>query len=301
MLSKLIFISFAAVSAFFNPSIKLSNGRTATLNGRGPPVLFSTGLFGTMPAQFYTEIIKYLKHNLTIVTIDGAMPITPKDVVDLADSLKVDQIAYIGHSSFNPEILETGRINNAVLIDPIVLPNLDVNGILSGGLNNIEGRSITIDYPVLIIKSEKLYQSKLDLPTWQELEINGDVEVEIYDGVGHPDILDDQWANIAKNTELWGTAQGKSVSFKDWKLDNKNTVPAIRKEYRNYTASRILQLINNEPPIRVFRPVDTKAEAAMMAAARADVVVATAKAAAARLEARAAVNDHTFDNEIPYN
>tara|TARA_B110000305_G_C19382406_1_gene610322 strand:- start:440 stop:679 length:240 start_codon:yes stop_codon:yes gene_type:complete len=76
------------------------------------------------------------------------MPITPKVVVDLTNCLKVHQIAYIGHSSFNPEILETGRINNAVLIDPIVLPNLDVNGILSGGLNNIDGRSVTIDNEV---------------------------------------------------------------------------------------------------------------------------------------------------------
>ena len=59
MLSKLIIIGLASVSAFFNPSVKLSNGRTATLNGRGPPVLFSTGLFGTMPQQFYNELIKY--------------------------------------------------------------------------------------------------------------------------------------------------------------------------------------------------------------------------------------------------
>ena len=58
MFSKLFIITLASVSAFFNPTVKLSNGRTATLNGRGPPVLFSTGLFGTMPQQFYNEIIK---------------------------------------------------------------------------------------------------------------------------------------------------------------------------------------------------------------------------------------------------
>ena len=163
MLSKLIIIGLASVSAFFNPSVKLSNGRTATLNGRGPPVLFSTGLFGTMPQQFYNELIKSLKHNVTVVTLDGAMPITPKDITDLADSLKVDSLTYVGHSSFNPDLLETDRINNALLIDPIVIPALDINGVLSGGLNNIDGRTITLDYPVVVIKSEKLYQSKLDL------------------------------------------------------------------------------------------------------------------------------------------
>ena len=95
MLSKLIIISLASVSAFFNPSVKLSSGRTATLNGRGPPVLFSTGLFGTMPQQFYNEVIKNLKHNVTVVTLDGVMPIMPKDIIDLTDTLKVDTITYL--------------------------------------------------------------------------------------------------------------------------------------------------------------------------------------------------------------
>ena len=94
--------------------------------------------------------------------------------------------------------MKTDRINNALLIDPIVIPSLDINGVLSGGLNNIEGRSVTLNYPVVVIKSEKLYQSKLDLPTWQELKINGDVHSEIYDGVGHPYILDDTWAMLLK-------------------------------------------------------------------------------------------------------
>ena len=247
MLSKLIIITLASVSAFFNPSVKLSNGRTATLNGRGPPILFSTGLFGTMPQQFYNELIKNLKHNVTLVTLDGVMPIMPKDIIDLADSLKVDTITYVGHSSFNPHLLETDRINNALLIDPIVIPSLDINGVLSGGLNNIDGTSITVDYPVVVIKSEKLYQSKLDLPTWQELQINGHVQSEIYDAVGHPDILDDTWANLAKSTDLWGTAQGETMSFKEWKYDNKNTVPSIRKEYRQYVSNKILELVNNKP------------------------------------------------------
>lgn len=245
MLSKLIIISLATVSSFFNPSVKLSNGRTATLNGNGPPVLFSTGLFGTMPQQFYNEVIKYLKQNVTVVTLDGAMPITPKDIIDLADTLKVDSLTYVGHSSFNPGLLETNRINNALLIDPIVIPNLDINGLFSGGINNIEARFVNVNYPVIVIKSEKLYQSKLDLPTWQELQINGNVQNEIYYGVGHPDILDDTWANIAKGTDLWGTAQGKTMTFKEWKYDNKNTIPSIRKEYRQYVSNKILNLINN--------------------------------------------------------
>ena len=237
MISKLILFSLAATSAFFNPSVRLSNGKTATLNGNGPPVLFSTGLFGTMPSQFYNEVINKLRKNITVVTIDGILPITPKDVVELTDALKVDRISYVSHSSFNSGILETGKLNSAVLLDPIVIPQFNINGF------NTE--SVDVDYPVLVIKSEKLYQSKLDLPSWQELEINGNVNNEIYDDVGHPDILDDMWANVAKSTQLWGTAQGDIMPFNQWKFDNTNTIPKIRREYREYVSKKILQHVNN--------------------------------------------------------
>ena len=35
------------------------------------------------------------------------------------------------------------------------------------------------------------------------------------------------------------------MSFKEWKYDNKNTVPAIRKNYRDYVSTKILNLVNN--------------------------------------------------------
>tara|TARA_X000000368_G_scaffold417879_1_gene415584 strand:+ start:1111 stop:1902 length:792 start_codon:yes stop_codon:yes gene_type:complete len=249
MLIKLIIICLTCVSAFFNPSIKLSNGKTATLNGQGPPVLFSGGLFGTMPKQFYNQLIKTLKHNVTIVTVDGITPITPELIIDIADTLNVDKLSYIGHSSFNPKILETNKINNAVLLDPIVIPEIKINNLISYALYNLHPRYVSVDYPVLVIKSEKLYQSKLDLPEWQELYINGDVEIETYNGVGHPDILDDDWANFAKNTRFWKTAKAETIPFKEWKFNNKNTIPSIRKEYRDYVSSRILQLINKQSPV----------------------------------------------------
>ena len=245
MIAKLILIMTTSVCAFFNPSVKLSNGKTATLTGNGPPILFSTGLYGTMPSQMYNEVIKNLKKNVTVVTIDGVSPISPRDIDDLTDSLKVDTISYVSHSSFNPKILESNKINNAVLIDPIVVPNLDVVTLLNSGLNAFDGHHVNVDYPIIVIKSEKLYESKFDLPRWQELKISSALlENEIYDGVGHPDILDDSWANFAKNTNLWGVAQGDVLSFKEWQYDSKNTIPQIRKEYREYVCQKILNLVN---------------------------------------------------------
>ena len=70
-LYKYFIFSVGIVSAFFAPSIKTSSGQKLSVVGQGPPFLFSTGLFGTMPSAFYSEFISYLKKNITIVSIDG--------------------------------------------------------------------------------------------------------------------------------------------------------------------------------------------------------------------------------------
>tara|TARA_B100001093_G_C26844221_1_gene1021991 strand:+ start:2856 stop:3581 length:726 start_codon:yes stop_codon:yes gene_type:complete len=235
MISKLLLISLAYTSAFFNPHAKLSSGKTATLMGNGPPVLFSTGLYGTMPRFFYNEFVSDLKKNFTIVTIEGLDPIKPQDIDDVADAIKTDTLAYISHSSFEPEILESKRINTAIMLDPISIPKVSFNG--------VEQHSVSFDYPALVIKAGKLYDAKAPLPEWQNIEMNGDVKYETYEDVGHPDILDDNWANIAKQIGLWEMVEGEMMSFKDWKLNGKNSIPQIRKQYRKDTSRRISEFI----------------------------------------------------------
>ena len=66
---------------------------------------------------------------MTIVTIDGIEPITKKDIEDVNNTLRVDTISYLSHSSFNPEVLETNVINSAILLDPICLSKVNFNGI----------------------------------------------------------------------------------------------------------------------------------------------------------------------------
>ena len=46
---------------FFNTNIKLSSGKTAILDGKGPSLLFSGGLYGTMPTRLYSKLINDLK------------------------------------------------------------------------------------------------------------------------------------------------------------------------------------------------------------------------------------------------
>ena len=63
---KLFFIvnMFLVASSFFTPSIKTNKGEKLTISGNGPPILFSPGLYGTMPSQFYNNFLNKLKKNI---------------------------------------------------------------------------------------------------------------------------------------------------------------------------------------------------------------------------------------------
>lgn len=235
----LLILNLNFINSLFNPTIKLNSGKKAKIIGKGPPIFFSPGLFGTMPTFLYSNLINNLKKNLTVVVIDDLRPININDLNDITHKLSVDTIAYLSHSSFFPKTLESNVINSAILLDPICLPNINFNGI-----NN---PSVSLNYPVHIIRAEKLYNTDVPLPEWQELEIyTSNIIDETYNSIGHPDILDDIWADLAKSLDLWDTADNKIVSFKEWKfINNRNDIKKIRKEYRNYVCERINLLIND--------------------------------------------------------
>ena len=46
----------------------------------------------------------------------------------------------------------------------------------------------------------------------------------MYKDVGHPDLLNDYWANLAIKSQLWRgiTIRRERKKFKDWKLDKNN-------------------------------------------------------------------------------
>ena len=227
----------------FNPTVKLSSGKQVSLVGTGPPVIFSSGLFSTMPRALYNDFVANLKKNVTIVSVDNFSPLSKRDINDIVDTLNVNSVSYISHSSFQPDILESDKINKAVLVDPICLPKVDV-----GNLNSVDVNAVNIDvkFPVMIFKAEKLYEGDKTLPEWQDPQINGIVCTETIDNVGHPDLLDDTWADIAKNLGFWNTAQGEKVDFKDWKFIKNSNLKQIRKKYRDYVADKALDFINKD-------------------------------------------------------
>lgn len=222
------------IFSFFNPSIRLQSNRFVELSGTGPPMLFSPGLFGTMPAFLYSNLLNNLKKNLTVITFKDYNSINSNDITDLTKALCVDSISYLSHSSFNSEILENSNINNAILLDPICIPEISPFG--------FEKKEIYTDFPVLQIKSNKLYNTKPKLPDWQIPEIKGNITELIYNNMGHPDILNDNWANFAKVNGFWDTTDGIQQSFKEWKLNTKS-IKKVRKEYRYDVSKKIIDFI----------------------------------------------------------
>ena len=221
---------------FFNPSVKLNSGKKIILSGKGPPLFFSTGLFGTMPNFLYSNFLNKLKKKFTIITIDGIFPVTNQDITDIVEELAVDSISYMSHSSFNYNILENDKINNAIIIDPITLPKINING--------ISKRIIKVKYPIISIKASKLYNAEVPLPDWQNPKIIGNITSYLYGNIGHPDILDNRWANLAKKYGFWESSDGKIFNYKNWSYEkNNNNINQIRMDYRNFIYNQTINLI----------------------------------------------------------
>lgn len=237
LIALIIGLFIAPNNAFLNPSVKTASGKKLNIIGQGPPTLFSPGLFGTMPRFFYNNYIDALKKNLTIVTLDGFNPVNENTIDEVCDALNVDKINYLSHSSFFPEVLDNKRIQSAVLLDPINLPWISFDGFSNSIIN--------LKYPTLIIKAGKLYEGSKTLPEWQNPEFKGEFNEEIYNNVGHPDILDNVWANIAKQIGIWEMTEGPKMSINEWKFNsNNNFIVKMRKEYRKYVAGRTLCFIH---------------------------------------------------------
>lgn len=212
--------------SFFNPSIHLKGGRKVNLQGSGPPILFSTGLFGTIPSFLYSNFKKELSKNCTLITIDDFRPVNRQLIESVSDELSVEKIGFLAHSSFDKNILESNRIQNAVLFDPMTIPKV--------GFMTLHQHEIHSQCPTLVIRSNKGYDVK-SIPIY--LEPNIPSEENSYSYVSSFDLFDDVWANLALNfgSSAVGISEEKK-SFENWNFD-KGTKKMNRKLYRKHVAS----------------------------------------------------------------
>lgn len=217
--------------AFFTPtpSVPLSRGGRATLVGSGPPVLFSSGLFGTMPRQLYADLFRKLSPNVTLVVVEnGLSPLSAADVEDASNALGVETIGFLAHSSFDASALESPRLRSAVLCDPVTLPQFNVATL------GVESQRVDSTCPILVLRAGLAYEGAA-IPEFL-MPAADNVATKTFPGMGHADVLDDVWADLGARTLPWmGEVRTEQVPFSDWQFHKRATSAdrkRIRAEYR---------------------------------------------------------------------
>ena len=81
--------------SFLTPSFKLSSKKTIYLKGSGPPLLFSTGLFGSMPNFLYSNIQNKLSKNFTLLLNKDYKPFVLEDIEEIKEEINVDCFKFI--------------------------------------------------------------------------------------------------------------------------------------------------------------------------------------------------------------
>jgi hypothetical protein len=225
MMIPLLFLLYT----FLTPQVRLSTGQSARLIGKGPPVVFNSGLFGTMPHYIYSDFVRRLSRNLTVVVLNDPRPWRKSPPLDeIAEALRVQKVGLITHSSFDGCVLSSERLQSAVIMDPIVTPSL-----------SLQRRKISNKCNVLVLKAQFLYEGTTALPDYLCPDLEVPCETAYFMGVGHADILDDRWADLA--TSLFPFMAGTSApqkAFESWNQISSSEVCEIRADYRTRVTQR---------------------------------------------------------------
>ena len=225
---------------FLNPTTRLDSGKTVTLIGNGPPVIFSSGLYGVSSWRIYSQLLHRVATNVTIAAVPG--PVTANDVQLVSEAIGVDRVGFIAHSAFDPGILSSPRLARAVVCDPIAVP-------LTGAADAV--------CPTLVLRSELLVDDER-LPQFNRMVIEGDVEEFTFANVGHTDLLNDWWANVATNTNMFRSARAPAARFEEWSNTprRRNVVRESRSAYRHALASKITDfLLPRQQSVDVLPPI----------------------------------------------
>lgn len=230
------------ITAFFSPSVRLENGRTVKVIGKGPPVVFCSGLYGTMPTNLYNSIINGIKKDLSVIVFDDFSPVYKNDLEYAADAIGANKVGFLSHSAIDLDILKSDRIEHALLHDPITYPQLSFMG--------LETSEIDTDLKVTIVNAENTVKGKIPLPNFNIPKINGNCNYIVDLNVGHADILDPMWAGFARKFPLWNSGIKKSsfMDYGDWVFSSRKNEET--EDYRKIVIDRIKNTfskkVNNE-------------------------------------------------------
>tara|TARA_B100001741_G_scaffold174625_1_gene143938 strand:- start:505 stop:1215 length:711 start_codon:yes stop_codon:yes gene_type:complete len=178
--TNLLLFAFSVLSnSFANGLVQGTAGRP--MGGR--PVVFSAGLFNTMPSFLYNTVLKELRKNATIIVAPA--PLTRRSFEDLCDEFQQDKLPLLAHSSLDFSVLDSHRLERAMLIDPSAVPAVGVNGLVPV--------VVSPRAPTSVILS-KLYAKFVKSSFQPKIE---EASVIQYESGGHSDLLDGFWAAVA--------------------------------------------------------------------------------------------------------
>lgn len=231
-----MFVVLASLS-LFTPSVPLSQGKALIFGKGGPPVVFSSGLFGTMTHRIYGDLIRGLTaRNLSIVVPSSMAPVTRSVVEDVADALGAEEVGFFSHSSFDVDVLSSDVVKRAVLCDPIVVPKFGIGSFFSSPLVERE------DLSILSLRAGTAYDEAVresaPIPDYLSPTVPKDTSV-VFDGMGHADVLDDYWAAMGPRMLPWmRPSSTPKKSFLDWAGPASASSAPKRSAYRDEVAER---------------------------------------------------------------
>lgn len=139
------------------------------------PVVFSSGLYGAIPNFAYRNLFQNIGN---VSVINPESPLNRRKFELLCDKYEQDKLPLISHSSIDPDILDSHRVEKVLLLDPASIPLLSTSGLTP---INVHPRA-----PVNIILT-KLYGSFVKPPFQPNVEGANVIQL---DYGGHSDLLD---------------------------------------------------------------------------------------------------------------
>ena len=183
------------------------------------PILFSGGLFSYMSSPMYSRLLEPIRELSNITDI--RFPCTLEAVEQTCNDLNVEKAVLIAHSSIDPRVLGSFRLDKIFLIDPSVVPQVSLFGLTP---------TEVICRPKTTVVCSKLYEDFVVGPFKPVLNTN---DITVFDGAGHSDCLDPLYAEIAKFAGI-------------------SSEPQMRQEYREFIQESIKKWYLDVSIVRMF-------------------------------------------------
>lgn len=234
----------AGASSLFNArTVSTRAGDVRVVGNRGPPVVFQTGLFGTIPRFMYREFTDALEERLTLVHPQRSV-LGGEELEQIADAIGVEKVGLISHSSVAPSLITSPRVERSVLLDPVIFPagfNPFGDGLLA--------RRVRGSAPTRILRAGR--STNRFIPESFEVDV-AEAEVVVFDEAGHSDVLNDMYADAGSRMGIVGLAERglELAPFWEWSLGPKRAdVRSRRRDYRAALVEAAVSFFVTDPVV----------------------------------------------------